>query len=467
MGRLRSINFLIAMMYVFFGGCTTKEQRQAFQEWVEQAHAAYQMDEQDTAFGDSKVVAQLRPAELGTHATVDEYLAYAAKHNPGLEAAFHRWKAALERMPQVQSLPDPRFNYVYFIENVETRVGPQRQRVGISQAFPWFGKLGLRGGVALEAARVAQARYEAQKLRLFFVIKKAYYEYYYLGRAIAVVRENRELVKYLEGVARVRFKAAEASHPDVIRAQVELGKLDDQLRSLEDLQGTVVARLNAAMNRPIHEPLPWPKQIAEENFSVEQDQLMAWLGESNPELRALRHGIAQQRESILLARKDYYPDLTVGVDYIDTGDGVNPGVSDSGNDPVSVGVSINMPLWHQRYDAGVREAVAKFGAATKTHMDRENELASDLKMATYLFSDAGRKIDLYRDTLVPKAQQAIKATDAAFRAGRALFIDLIDAQRVLLQFELEYERALADSAIRLAQIELLVGRELPRQGETP
>ena len=105
---------------------------------------------------------------LDESAGLGDYLAYAALNNPGLEAAFNRWKAALEREPQVEALPDPRFTYRYFIREVETRVGPQQQALGLSQAFPWFGKLALRGSVAAEAAEAARQRYENEKLTLFF-----------------------------------------------------------------------------------------------------------------------------------------------------------------------------------------------------------------------------------------------------------------------------------------------------------
>ena len=464
--RRRDVRWaMIGLLVASLAACASEEERYAFQDWVQLDRTIYHTPTRGTAANVQDASVQPE-ANFTDQATLDDYLAYAALHNPGLEAAFNRWKAALERIPQVRTLPDPRFNYRYFIENVETRVGPQRQSVGLSQMFPWFGKLDLRAGVAVEAARAAQARYEAEKLRLFYRVKKAYYEYYYLAQAIAVVRENRELVIYLEEVARARFKAAEARHPDVIRAQVELGKLDDRLRTLEDLRGPMVARLNALLNRPTQSPLPWPRRIAEESIAVDDQRLFGWLVEDNPELAALRHQIAHQRESIRLARKDYYPDVTVGVTYIDTGSAVMPGVSDSGNDPVSAGISINLPIWHEKYDAAVRESLANFGAATKTLADRQNALKADLKTALYHFHDARRKINLYRDTLVPKAKQSIKATEAAFRAGTAGFIDLIDAERVLLEFQLAHERALTDSGSRLAEIEMLVGRKLSHTSDT-
>ncbi len=396
-------------------------------------------------------------------ASLSEYLRYAALNNPGLEAAFNEWKAAVERVPQVKALPDPRFTYRYYIREVETRVGPQRQAFGLSQTFPWFGKLALRSDVAAEAARAARQRYEAHKLALFYRVKDAWYEYYYLRQAIDVVEENRELMKYLEGVARVRYKAAAAGHPDVIRAQVELGKLDDRVRTLWALREPIVARLNAALNRPVDAPLPWPTSAPLETVEATDEEMLAWLREASPELKAMQYEVASRNRAIELARKDYYPDVRLGVDYIDTRDAIMAGTPDSGTDPVVVGVSVNLPIWAKKYAAGVREAEARYWAALKAKADRENALSSDLKMVLYRFRDAARKVDLYGDTLLPKAQQSLKATEAAFRAGEATFTDLVDAERVMLEFALSKERALANHAQRLAELEMLIGRELPRK----
>jgi len=105
--------------------------------------------------------------EFTESSVLTDYLTYAALKNPGLKAAFLRWKAALEKIPEVKSLPDPRFTYGYFIRNVETRVGPQRHKFGLAQTFPWFGKLKLKGNAAWETARAEKERYEAAKLKLF------------------------------------------------------------------------------------------------------------------------------------------------------------------------------------------------------------------------------------------------------------------------------------------------------------
>jgi cobalt-zinc-cadmium efflux system outer membrane protein len=319
----------------------------------------------------------------------------------------------------------------------------------------------------MEAANAERDRYEAEKLRLFYRVRDAYYEYYYLARAIAVVRENRNLLQYLEGVARTRYKADAAGHPDVIRAQVELARLDDRLHTLEDLRGALVARLDAALGRPADAPLPWPKSAPYEPTAATDDQVLAWLRDASPELRALAHEIAGRRKAIDLAKKGYFPDVNLGVDYIDTAGARMPGVDDSGKDPVVAMVSINIPLWVEKYAAGVREAEARHWAALKSRADRENTLSGEVKMVLYRYRDAQRKIGLYRDTLVPKAQESLKATETAFRTGRAAFTDLVDAERILLEFGLASERALADHGQRLAELEMLIGREVPRAAAAP
>ncbi|MHB8522024.1 MAG: TolC family protein [Limisphaerales bacterium] len=258
--------------------------------------------------------------ELNEASGLNDYLAYAALNNPQLEAAFNRWKAALEMVSQARTLPGPRFNYGYFIQEVETRVGPQEQRVGLSQMFPWFGKLRLRGEAALEGANAMQQQYEAAKLRLFDEVKQAYYELYFVGRAVGVTAENVELLKLLEEMARSKYESGTAEHGDVIKAQVELDKLRDRLRTLQDFNHPLVARLNAALNRPTESSLPFPTNNSPGVLQSGIAQLLEQLKASNPELKSLDFLAEKDKANIALAKKEFYPDVTLGVDYVQTGE---------------------------------------------------------------------------------------------------------------------------------------------------
>ena len=462
MKKIKTIAIMGIFSVLFVSGCASEnsQKNSGNYDWNK-------FDANNSHLTVESVSESLRLPELTENSGLPDYLAYAALNNPGLEAAFNRWKAALDRVPQVKALPDPRFTYRYFIEEVETRVGPQRQGFEISQLFPWFGKLELRGDIAGQAANAARQRYEATKLKLFFEVKDAYYEYYYLAKSIAITKENVDLVRHLESVAQSRYKAAAGTHPDVIRAQVEMVKLEDRYRTQLDLQQPFVARLNAALNRPVDANVPPPVEIKFNDIAVIDQELLARLVVENPELKALDFEITQNKKSIELAKKDYYPDFTLGLGIIDTGDAIAGNPQDNGKDPVIAMVSVNIPLWQEKYSAGVREARSRYFAARSERTEKINSLSSTLKMALYLFRDSERKIDLYRDALLPKAGESLKVTESGFRTGTATFTDLIDAQRILLEFALSYERALADRSQSLAKLEMLVGQEIsPKENET-
>ena len=206
------------------------------------------------------VRASEQPSDANTLVKLEDYLRYASLNNAELKAKFEQWKAALEQVPQAKALDDPKFTYGYFIKEVETRVGPQRQKFGIMQVFPWFGEIEARTDAASAKAKAARKGYEAAKLKLFWQVKDTFAEYAYLAEAIKITKQNFELLKYFEEVARTKYITATATHPDVIRAQVELAKLEDILESLEQLREPTVARLNAALNRPTTAELAWPKK---------------------------------------------------------------------------------------------------------------------------------------------------------------------------------------------------------------
>jgi len=403
--------------------------------------------------------------QLTDKSTLSDYLTYAALNNPALESAFHHWRAALERIPQMGALPDPQLAWRYFVRN-KMGTGPDmemRQTMGLSQMIPWPGKLIVASDMARQEAQAAFGLLQAQKLKLFNEVKQAYYEYYYLGRAIAVTDENVRLMGYLESVARTRYKGAESSYPDVIRAQVELGKLQNELISLLDMKSPLAARLNAALNRPVDAALPIPQSIQESQIDLEERSLLESLVSDNPQLQAMDSEVAARSAGVDLARQGYLPDLMVGVEWMDMS-AVSGAMMSAKDDWVAM-AGISLPIWWAKNAAAVREAQARRRAAELDKAAMSNMLQAELKMAAYGYRDSMRRVSLYRDNLLPKARQSLKATQATYEAGAAGFSDLVDSQRVLLEFELAYERALTDSQQRLAELGMLAGREIPSRQE--
>jgi outer membrane protein, heavy metal efflux system len=378
-------------------------------------------------------------------ATLEEMLSYAAAHHPAIMAARAEQEAAESRIVQARSLPDPSANLR--AATMEKSIG-----IGVSQMFPLAGRRELRGSSAGERALAAQQQVDAVALDLAFQVTGAYSELVYIVQARERVSENLDLVRQLEQATLSRYRTAEAPYADVVRALIEVGRVEDELRSLRDVETAAVARLNAAMGRPVRAPLPLPDVLPPIDLLLEDDAVAAALADDNPELKMLEHRTSAARYDLELARRNRTPDLMVGVEFMYSGEMNKPGIGGM--------VGINLPVRRDRRDAEIREAVARVTAAEA--MEREAGLGLDaqVRIALFQFHDARRKAQLYEIRLLPQAEQSREAMHTAYRAGETTFGELIDSTRLVLEFHLALDRARADQLMELARLEMLTGKKL-------
>ncbi|MCI0499129.1 MAG: TolC family protein [Planctomycetales bacterium] len=394
--------------------------------------------------------------ELGPSSTLEDYLAYAALNNAGLEAAFYRWKAALDQIPQARALPDPDITYGKYVRQSDMQMN---QEVGIMQMFPWFGTIEARTDAAYANAQAARQELEAAKLELYRQVKKEFHEFLYLKESIDIAEQNLELIKHFEQVALTRYAVSTGTHPDIIRAQIELARLDEILVSLRELKKPQVARLNALLNPPAQVNLEWPQKPPFNKPDISYAQLIDILKKKNPQLVGLDWMIESAKNEIKLAEKRNYPDIGIGVEWT----AFDNSADNSGRDAVAMIFKINLPLWHDSYQAAERQARATASSIKRKKTDTANALAAEVAGVLYDLEESQRKITLYED-IIPKAEQLVNASETAYKAGTVDFLSLIDSQRMLLQYNLDYQRVLTDNQQRLAELEALVGEELAKTG---
>jgi cobalt-zinc-cadmium efflux system outer membrane protein len=385
--------------------------------------------------------------------TLDDYLAFASLNNAELKAKFEEYKAALEQIPQAKSLDDPKFTYK--IEEFSGGNRPDMQKYGIEQMFPWFGTLKVKGDMASAESKAAYKEYEAVKLQVYQQVKDAFYEYLYLKEAIAIAEENLELLKHFESIARTNYQTSMANHPDVIRAQIELAELDNVLISLRELKQPMTALLNARLNRPQTLPLPWPQKPPMANTSIDQTKLIELIINNNPHLAGMNWQIEAARSNVQLAKKKFYPNIGVGFEYVERAE-----IPARGKSPLTLMFSMNIPLWQDNYKAGERQAKANLNKSIQQKIDSTNKTISETMEVLYDYQDSQRKISLYGEVLIPKTEELLHASESAYGSGGIDFLSLIDAQRTLLKYQLDYNRALTDNQQKLAELEMLAGTEL-------
>lgn len=403
---------------------------------------------------------------LAGDATLDAFVESALAASPRVSEARQRYVSASARVPQVTSWPDPILRARYFIEEVETRTGPQEFAIGLTQRVPWPGRNALRGDVAAAAAAAEHARAVGTALDVVQEVKHTWYRLFQLERTTEIVRTHADLLRNLEEVVRTAYASGQAPYADLLRAQVELERHRDRLRGLEDERRPLVARWNAALHRPRGSSAPRPETLPPPRIQLASGELFELLETWNPELRALdleRESASAGAELAEIARR---PDLTFGIEYIATDSARGSNVSGSGDDPVIASLSFPLPLRSARYRAGEREARALERAVHARSDGLRDELHRRLEDALFRMRDAERRAELTGETLLPLARQALEAIETQFRSGSAGFLDLVDAERAVLDLSLSLAQARTDRAVAIAEIERLVGAPSSRPLET-
>ena len=447
MKKVSQISVIISLIYMFLFSSAFALDRKESKNLSRNIKREYiEVEKRSTAFD--------------VESNLEDYLAYAALNNPGLKADFYNWQATLEKEGIVDALPDPKVSFGYYIENVETRVGPQNQKIGIRQTIPWFGVLGAKGDIAFAASNIAYRKFQKSELELFYKVKKSFYDYWLLGREIQLTSENMELLKFWESVVRTKYKVAQQKHHNVIKAQVELGKLDDNLKTLESMIRPVSARLRSALNLPDSIQLPIPTTITEEETVADREKIIAKVLDYNPSLKSIEHLIEKEKAGVRLANKSWLPNFTFGLDYIETGEALNSSMDESGKDPLIVSFSVNVPLWIGKNRSKQDAARARYKSAQYKLDDTQNRLVEMTEKLIFEYDDAIRKIRLYRDGLVPKAEESLNATFAAYQAGNTDFLNVLYTPSQLLKFQLMLDRAKRNQANKKAELEVITGENL-------
>ena len=398
----------------------------------------------------------------GSPLLMEKVVAFALANNPQIAAAEERWRAALNRPAVVSALPNPAFGVSYFAEEMETRNGPLRGGITLSQKLPWFGKLDTKSRIAESEANVFKERHESTRLEIIAKVKQVYFELYWITRAIAITKSNIDLMKQFEKVAQAMYVAGEVSQQDVLKAQVEISNLQNELDTFVEMKTTAAARLNALLGRPIEAPLGEPERFEFRRFTTELENLYNLARELSPRLRLHQQLIKRAEQQSKLARLDYYPDFTLGVQYQNIAFGA-PMAPHEGQDAWAVMVSMSLPIWWGKTKAGVNEAEMKASSERFAYTDTENMVLMNVKDTYFRLKTAERQVALYRDSIIPRAEQALRVSEKGYRAGQVDFLNLIDSQRMLLHFQFAHERALTDFQQNLAKLEEIVGGKLPAE----
>lgn len=403
---------------------------------------------------------------------IHELVRQALERNPALGASIAVARASLQRAPQASALPDPVVGVTGYLSSPETRVGPQRLMATVSQRLPWSGKRSLRVRAAELQSDVLVSDVAARRLDLVTDVRRLSNEIAYLDAYRQAVEADRETLIHYEQLARARYASGVGIEQGVVKIQAEITKDDNRLLEIADRRASLVASLNAVRDLPQTSPVP---EIALPTTTKETPPfavLQARARAARPEIDAAEAQVKRADALIELARKNYKPDITVGATYglvtgrTDLAAGVMP-PPDNGKDVFGVSVSLNLPIKRGRLDAGLEEAAENRLAAVERErhvtaaIDRGlGELVERLRLTR-------QQVDLFERVLLIQAEQSLRSAESGYAAGNLNSLDLLDAERVLLDVRAGTARARADHAIALARLEGTIGVPLDETEGAP
>ena len=384
---------------------------------------------------------------------LQQLIEQALENNPEIKAMQRRFDMMRARIPQAKALDAPVLSIGYMGNIVPFQVqkgDPSSGRmIGISQDLPFPGKRSLRGKVASTDADAEWWAFEQTRRNVVAEVKDAYFDLYYLTKAIGVVTKTKTLLEQFTKIAEVRYSVGKGIQQDVLKAQVEFSKLIEQQTMLEQRKQIAEARLNSLLYREPESPVGIPEELKPRDFPYGLGQLNETAVANYPDLKAQRRKIEGAQYAIQLAKKDFYPDFSVGFTYIN-----RPAMPEM----YGMNVGIKLPVYYaQKQRPALTEATASFEAEKRSLENTTTLLMFKIRDKYLAETTAKRLLSLYSTTIVPQSSLSLESAIAGYEVGRIDFLTLLDNLVTLLNYELSYYEQLSNEEKAVAALEPLVG----------
>jgi outer membrane protein, heavy metal efflux system len=370
---------------------------------------------------------------------------------------------ALRRdIPAAGALDDPMLGVALLNLPVDTwrfNQEPMTQKqVRIAQKLPWFGKLDLKTQKVVLAAKIAEARWQGQRLALARGIVTAYFDLALAVRGDQINAQLMDLVKQLLRSSESRYASGMGLQQDVLQAQVALSRLTDEHNDLADRRRTQNRKLNELLNRPDFQAVTPVVKMAMPPMDIDFKRLENLALRQNPEIVARGLAVEQAAVAVDLARKAFYPNFDVSLAY---GIREDDRLGHERPDFFSAGVTLNVPLYQTRKQRPLLESAAKNRqAAAEALRDLQLSLPHQIEMVNSAVRRLQESYTLYTSTLLLQAKQWADSAQSAYEVGKLEFNSLINAQMQVLRLQLQADTYLYRLYQKRAELEELIGSRL-------
>jgi len=386
--------------------------------------------------------------------SINDYYTIAAENNPELKAKYKEFEAAMQKIPQVSSLPDPNLSMGYFISPVETRLGPQNMRFSLTQMFPWFGTLKAQKNAA---TLMAESKYQAflnAKNQLYSQVATAYYPLYELLKLKDIEQENIKILESYKNIANAKFENGKGSLVDVLRVDIMIKDAQTNLDILTKKEPALTSWLNSILNRKYNEKIVISKdlQIMELPMEYRKDSIT-----TNPILQELELKKQASEVAIEVARKQGLPKLGLGLDYVLVGKGMN-NFPDSGKDIIMPMVSVSLPIFRKKYNAATKEAKLMQESFSFQKEAYENKLNGTYYKLVFELEKERDLLKLYEGQVITLSK-SLSLLFAYYSNANKDFEEVLRMQQELLKYQKLQLSSISTFHVKLAELDYLTAKQ--------
>jgi outer membrane protein, heavy metal efflux system len=403
-------------------------------------------------------------AHSGAVTLLQDLLTEAEQSNPQIQAARQGWQAAKQIPSQVSTLPDPQFNLQ------QVNVGSPRpfagytnsdfayMGIGVSQDFPYPGKLRLKGEIAKRDADVVQQQYESVRRSILAGVKSAYFQLAYLSRTLGILESDGDLLQQVEKAADARYRSGMGNQHDLLQAQVERTKLLREITMHHLEVAKVQAQIKQLLNRSQSSPDIETAEILDTPLPNTFEELLSAAKAQNPEISGAEKMVERQKLQVDLAHKDFYPDFNVQYMWQRT-------------DPTQfrayymLSFGVRVPIYRGRKQRPeLAQAEAELNRSRSESEVQSQQVAFEVRSEYETAQKTAELLNIYHDGLLPQARAGFQAGSAAYQNNRQDFQALLASFLDVLHLDQEYWKSIAERETALARLEQLTGLSLHEEG---
>ena len=408
-------------------------------------------------------LAEVQPANKDNSVlTLDKAIEQALSGNPGLGQIKARAEALAAIPSQAGTLPDPSVNIGLL--NVPTssfdlhKEDMTMLEMGVSQSIPFPGKLALREKIAEQEALAAADSVDEARLRLVREVKTGWWRLFYYDRALGLLEESEQFFLQLIDIAQAKYKVGKGTQQDVLLAQLELSKLKDEKLNLISMRHGQEAQFNVLLDRSPEVPVHIPEETEIKLPVIAETALQDKALKLRPLFAQHQKMLDAAKSKVDLAKKDYYPDFTVGAGYAVR---QNTPTGQSRSDFANVQLSMNVPIYIDRKQAkAVEQRQGELLEERYSLQDEHHKIQAEIAAKAAEYQHAKEKLSLLEHEIIPQAQQTLDSLLAGYQVNQSDFSDLLRTQLSFFQYQTQYWLALTNTQQILAELSAEVGEEL-------